>query len=154
MEACVSKVSRVHYGATCVSKSYSKISYRERGRQETNGDGGGQVETCAGARAMVRQNSPICTVSTSNRMEANFVKQFSSHCHQRSRLHRMLNTGWKFYDAADGACPEVRTLNTLSQNLAVLRNGEDSKCCLVSSICGPVCPSKMFPSSNKNSSTI
>jgi hypothetical protein len=34
--ACASKVSRVHYGGTCVSQSYSKVSHQERGRQENN----------------------------------------------------------------------------------------------------------------------
>ena len=36
--------------------------------------------------------------------------------HERSRLHGILNTEWKCYNASDYACPELRTLNTLSPN--------------------------------------
>ena len=69
--------------------------------------------------------------------------------HQMSRLHRMLNTEWKCYDASDYACPVVRTLNNLFLKLESYIM-EGSKCCLA----GPVCPSKMLPSNDKNSSTI
>jgi hypothetical protein len=76
--------------------------------------------------------------------------------HQMSMLYRMLNIEWKFYDVGDCACdcPQVRTLNTLSLNPPGRYRWKVSNCCLALSICGPVCPSKMFPSNNKNSSTI
>jgi hypothetical protein len=74
--------------------------------------------------------------------------------HQMSRLHRMLTNKWKCYDASDCACPQVRTLITSSLNFPRLNGSKVSNCCLALSICGPVCPSKMLPSNNKNSSTI
>jgi hypothetical protein len=93
---------------------------------------------------------------SSQSTENNKVNSTCSHkmYHQMSRLYRMLNIEWKCYDASDCACPPVRTLNTLSLNLLESFDGRDSSCCLASSICGPVCPSKMLPSNNKKPSTI
>ena len=58
------------------------------------------------------------------------------------------------HGASDCACPWVRTINTLSPNLLDSVRSEDPNRCLALSICGPVCPSKMLPSNNRNSLTI
>ena len=95
-------------------------------------------------------------IISSQSTENNRVYSVCSHKmhHQMSSHHRMLNTYWKCYDASICACPRERILNTLSLNLLVSYHRESSNCCFALSICGPVCPSKMFPSDSKNSSTI
>lgn len=49
---------------------------------------------------------------------------------------------------------KMRTFDNLSPNLPEPYDLKDLNCCPALSICGPVCPLKMLPSNNKNSSTI
>src|SRR5258708_36802473 len=73
--------------------------------------------------------------------------------HQMSRLHRMLNIEWNGHD--DCTCARVKTLNISSPNFfPVLDTRKRPKSSTASLIWGPVCPSKILPSNEMNSSTI
>src|SRR5258707_8042434 len=98
-----------------------------------------------------RESSHLLQLNLST--ENNRVYSGRNIYHRMSRLHKLLNTEWNGHD--DCASAPVKTLNILSLNfLPVPYTWKDSNFCTASSIWGPVCPSKMLPSNEMNSSTI